>query len=298
MLRVIGHIFTFIFFLAIFLSSLLPSTFLYIADIAGIVAFAIFALLLARGLTYTQNVFKYFLRLAITAFGVELLLILAECFLEINFAGLNIVFTYAAALGFIVGLNLALNSSYMLVMRLQTNEGANSRDSRPFNKSIQPGSYNLPPWLGLALGAATMLLSLYASWRMDFNLSIYGILLVACFFLALIDPLEDVAEEKDFSKRPLLVKLIRRSIFYHEKHFARAFLLLLGFNTVFYLIEFSLYRSTANPNYFFSFLVFIPAVLLPRRTPDHSTKTRILHYATFPLMLLVLAALRYLLVLS
>lgn len=297
MLRVIGHILTIIYFLAIFLSSILPAAFLYVADILGIVAFAIFALLLARGLTYTRNVFKYFFRLTLTAFAVELILILAECFLEINFTARNVVFTYAAALGFIVGLTLALTSSYMLVMRLETNNG-NSVDPRPYYKAMQPGSYNLPPWLGLALGVVTMFLSIYASWRMDFTFSIYGILLTACLYLALIDPFETDTEEDDFVNRTAFVKLVRKSIFHHEKHLLRTFLFLLGFNAVYYLIELFLYHNAATPSYFFTLFVFVPAVLLPRGSAASNRGTQLLRYAILPLSLVVVAFLRYLLVLS
>ena len=297
MLRVIGHILTFIYFLAIFLSSLLPAAFLYLADILGIVAFAIFALLLARGLTYTQNVFKYFLRLTLTAFSVELMLILAECFLDMNFPARNVVFTYAAALGFITGLTLALGSSYMLVMRLETNN-ANAPDPRPYYKSIQPGNYNLPPWLGLSLGIITMALSVYASWRMNFSLSVYGILVTSCFYLALIDPFDTDPEDDDFVNRTIFVKLVRKSVFQHEKHLLRAFLLLLGFNAVYYLIELFLFRSAANPAYFYSLLVFLPAVLIPRASPNNNGKMRLLRYAIFPCSLLIVALLRYLFVIS
>lgn len=297
MLRVIGHILTFISFLAIFLSPLLPAAFLYAANILGIVAFAIFALLLARGLTYTHNIFKYFLRLTLTAFSVELILILAECFLEISFPTRNVVFTYAAALGFITGLTLALGSSYMLVMRLETNNG-NSSDPRPYYKSMQPGSYNLPPWLGLLLGIVTMIISIYAGWRMNFIFSIYGILLTACFYLALIDPFDTDPEEDDFVNRTAFAKLVRKSIFQREKHLLRAFLLLLGLNTVYYLIELVLYRSNANPTYFYSLLVFVPAVLSPLGPANNTGKTRLLRYAIFPLSLGIVALLRYLFVLS
>ncbi|MDD4541734.1 MAG: hypothetical protein PHR78_06220 [Eubacteriales bacterium] len=298
MLRAIGHIFTFIYFLAIFLSSLLPAAYLYVANILGIVAFAIFALLLARGLTYTQNVFKYFLRLTLTAFSVELILILAECYLDINFAMRNVVFTYAAALGFVVGLTLALNSSYMLIMRLETNEGGKLADSRPYNITVQPGSYNLPPWLGLALGIATMILTVYAGWRMNFSYSLYGILLIAAFYLALIDPFEEEQVESDFVNQSVFIKLIRRSIFQHEKHLLRAFLIVLGLNTVYYLIALFLNPQTATTSYFFSLLVFVPAVLLPRASAKNTAKARLLRYALFPLSLIILALLRYLLVLS
>ena len=297
MLRVIGHILTFIYFLAIFLSSLLPAAFLYLADILGVVAFAIFALLLARGLTYTQNIFKYFLRLTLTAFAVELILILAECYLDISFSTRNVVFTYAAALGFMAGLALALGSSYLLLIRLETNNG-DSADPRPYFKSIQPGSYNLPPWLGLALGIVTMALSVYVSWRMNFILSIYGILSTACFYLALIDLFDTDPQDDDFVNRTVFAKLVRKSIFQHEKHLLRAFLLLLGFNAVYYLLELLFYRSAANPVYFYSLLVFVPAVLFPRAPTNNSGKMRILRYAIFPLCLLLVALLRYLFVLS
>ncbi|NLC25451.1 MAG: hypothetical protein GX777_02365 [Fastidiosipila sp.] len=297
MLRVIGHIFTFIYFLAIFISSVLPATYLYVADILGIVAFAIFALLLARGLTHTRNIFKYFLRLTLTAFIVELMLILAERFLEINFTTRNVIFTYAAALGFIVGLTLAISSSYMLVMRLETNNGS-SADQRPYYRTIQPGTYNLPPWLGLALGVATMFLSAYASWRMEFTFSVYGIFLTTCFYLALIDFFEDDPQEDDFINRPFFVKLIRKSIFQHEKHFLNSFLLILGFNIIYYLIQLLLYSNAATPNFFFTLLVFVPAVLVPRKSDEKNLKLRILRYSIFPLGLLIIALLRYLLVLS
>lgn len=153
----------------------------------GRLAFPIFAYFIALGYRRTGHLGRYFLRLLSYAIISEVIIRWGNELAGINTPGTNILFTFAAALGFISGWTLLTNSWRDRVAKLEllTDTGSKNDDRNFYQVKFNPGDVSLNRLLGILLGISSMLVSLVAVVYLKSDYGIYGVLTVFTFHLIL-----------------------------------------------------------------------------------------------------------------
>ena len=165
----------------------LPNDLYFTFRSIGRLAFPIFAYYIALGYRRTGHLWRYFLRLLGFAVISEVIIRRGHELAAIHTSGTNILFTFAAALGFISGWTLLTNSWRDRVARLEllTNAGRENNDPNYYQIKFTPGDVSLHPALGMLLGIAAMIVSLAAVIYLKSDYGIYGVLTVFAFHLVL-----------------------------------------------------------------------------------------------------------------
>lgn len=293
-LRLIGYLLTLFYAIGLFFAGRLTFAALLAADMAGVLAFALFALLLARGLMRTGSVFLYFLRITVTAFVTEGLLYLASRRHLVFTMWKNPLFTYAAGIGVAVGLAMVCTAFYRMVARLQP-AGGDKKDGEFYHMTVQPGDYNMPPLLGLALGLGVIGLSVYTALRMRFAYGLYGLLIVTAFVLALRET--DETDPLDMRSRLMpVMRRLHRSLFENSRKFIRAMLYLIALHILLFLADLTVLRHRLNLPFSYLMTLLAPglALLFPEPATRPSHLRRVGRYAFLPLAVLILTVIRYL----
>ena len=282
MIRFGGYFFTLFYLAGIFFPGWLTGWIGQLSHMCGHLAFAFFALLLARGARRTHNHFLYFARLLVTALSLELISLVARHQLGVRFEDRNALFTYACALSLIAGIAMALGCYRDLVAQVQPAGGQLNKKTL-FGVPVNPGNYRIAPLPGLVMGLLTAGLSLFVSFYFQFSHGLYGLLYGVLAFMAMRD---DSGGRKG---------LIGRSVFQNKKSLARTFIYTAGL-AAFCLLLTRLGQpfKGAMP---LSNLVTVAAVPLATLFPDNPKPSKVLgrfYYAGLPLAVGLFSLIRYL----
>ncbi len=143
----------------------------------GRLAFPMFAYALARGYNRTSNIFRYFLRLSVFAVITQVLFAVVTNRLGLErYFFMNVLITFALAIGLLVGGDLIEKSSLdmMLMMKPVLSEGTEQ-------KSFSPGGIRLPARTGTILGIILVGLVIFLTVRLEPDYSLVGLLTVLLF---------------------------------------------------------------------------------------------------------------------
>lgn len=165
----------------------LPGDLYFTFRAIGRMAFPIFAFFIALGYQRTGHLGRYFLRLLSFAVISEVIIRWGNGLAAVHTSGTNILFTFAAALGFISGWTLLTNSWRERVARLEllTNTGGKNKDQIFYQIKFTPGDVSLHPIWGMLLGIAAMIISLVVVVYLKSDYGVYGVLTVFTFHLIL-----------------------------------------------------------------------------------------------------------------
>ncbi len=270
MIKFGGYIFTLIHLAGAFFPSALSATASFLTQISGHLAFALFALLIARGARRTSNHFLYFVRLLVSALVTEVILYTASKELGLYFAGRNALFTYAASIALIAGLSMAIGCYQDLVAHAVPAGGEIDRKIL-FGVPANPGNYRMAPAMGIVLGLATAGLALFVTLFFNFSYGLFGLFYILLAFMAM--------REAASPQRPV----IRNSIFSTRGECGRALLYLTALAAVAILLSFVFISLRAKiPLSYLATLTAIPlAAILPEGRPL-SPGVRRLPYAALP----------------
>ncbi len=169
----------------------------------GRLAMPIFAFSLALGVERSKNWLKYFSRLVLTAVISEFAIRKIYALNYFYRTGINIIFTFACSLVFIIALKVLIRSGYDVLVRMQPIQSTGMQnDDLPYQFRLNLGGVELPPLIGLLLGVAFMIISVFGIIYYDMEYGIYGLGIVLAFSIAM-----SVREEKQFFWAMLLIIL-------------------------------------------------------------------------------------------
>ena len=282
MLKLVGYILTLFYLTGAFFHEVLPALVLLISQMAGHTAFAIFALLIARGLRRSVNHFLYFLRLVAAAFVTELIVALASWQLNVVMPERNALFTYAAGIAMLAGLAMTVGCYQDLVAHAIPVDGKWDKKTL-FGVPVNPGNYRLSPIVGLAIGLFCIGVAIFVTIFFRFSHGWFGLLFVVLAFLAMRD-----TDERQLPR-------FRRSMFTGTTSLLRTLLYAVYLILAFALIDIIVRR--AGSTYTFTrtaTLLSIPlAIVLPEPSTPPGTARRWLTYATLPVFTALVALVKW-----
>ncbi|HNZ63473.1 MAG TPA: hypothetical protein PKH23_04005 [Bacillota bacterium] len=282
MLKLVGYFLTIFYMTGVFFPALLPAMILLISQMAGHAAFALFALLIARGMRRSTNHFLYFIRLVIAAFASEIIAVIAAWQLRIAFIERNALFTYAASLAMLAGLSMMVGCYRDLVAHVIPADG--KWDQKPlFGVPVNPGNYRMSPVVGIVIGLLTVGLSVFVTLFFHFSHGVFGLLFVTAAFLAM------GGKEDQPNTR------FRHSLFASPTWLLRTLLYVVALVLVFALVDIIVYRSGSAYTFTrLAVLLSVPlAVVLPEPSKPPKALRRWLTYAALPLMLALITIVRW-----
>ncbi len=270
MIKFGGYIFTIIHLAGAFFPSAFPGTAGQLSQISGHLAFALFALLIARGARRTSNHFMYFVRLLLAALVTEVILYAATLKLNIYFAGRNALFTYAAAIALIAGISMALGCYHDLVAHAVP-AGGELNKKILFGVPVNPGNYRIAPATGIIMGLATAGLALFVVLYFNFAYGLFGLFYILLAFMAMRD--------SSGPKRAI----VRGSLFSSVGECARTLLYLTALTAAAILLSFFFKAlRTWIPLTYLVTLIAVPIAALLPESPPRSSRFRRLFYAALP----------------
>ena len=284
MIKLSGYILTVFFLTGVFFSASIPSTIAYLSLLSGHFAFALFAVLIARGARRTSNHFLYFTRLLATALATEIILIIAVKKIGIYIDTRNVLFTYAASLALIAGIAMAIGCYHDLVAHAVPAGGGLTKKEL-LGVPVNPGNYRIAPIQGLVIGLATAGLAVFVTIYFRFAYGLYGLLFVLLVFIAMRD---------DSLSSSVILK---RSVYNNGKSFTRTISYVTALTVVF--LSLTLLSGSLRALFSLNYLVAIPAILaaagLPETPRPPTPFQRWLSYATLPIAIGFMSLIRFLL---
>lgn len=282
MLKLVGYILTLFYLTGVYFPDVLPAIVLLISQMAGHIAFAIFALLIARGLRRSSNHYLYFLRIVVTAFATELIGTLASWQLRVIFPERNPLFTYAAGIAMLAGLAMAVGCYHDLVAHAMPANGKWNKKTL-FGVPINPGNYRMPPLIGLIIGLFCMGLATFATLFFRFSHGLFGLLFITVSFLAMRD-----AEEQQLPRFP-------RSLFTDTTSLLRTLLYAVYLILTFALVDMIVWRAGSAYSFTrMAILLSIPlGIVLPEPTTPPGTIRRWLTYAALPALTTIVSIIKW-----
>lgn len=281
LLKLVGYILTLLYLTGVFFPEVFPAIILLISQMAGHAAFALFALLIARGLHRSINHFQYFLRLVVAAFATELISALASWQLRVVMPERNPLFTYAAGIAMLAGLAMAVGCYHDLVAHAIPANGKWDKKTL-FGVPVNPGNYRISPVVGLVVGLFSMGIAIFVTVFFRFSHGLFGLLFVAVSFLAMRD-----SDDQKLPRFP-------RSMFTDTTSLLRTLLYAVSLVLTFALVDMIIRR--AGTVYSFTrmaTLISIPlAVVLPEPNTPPGTTRRWLTYAALPALTAIVALIR------
>jgi len=265
-----GYIFTIIHLAGSFFPSAFPGTAGHLSQISGHLAFALFALLIARGARRTSNHFLYFVRLLLAALATEVILYAASLKFGLYFAGRNALFTYAASIALIAGISMAVGCYHDLVAHAVP-AGGELNKKILFGVPVNPGNYRIAPATGIILGLATAGLALFVVLYFDFAYGLFGLFYILLAFVAMREssgPQRRIAGGSLFSG----IGECARTLLYVTALVAAAVLLSFFFKTL----------RAWIPLTYLATLIAVPVAALLPENPPRSPRFRRLLYAVLP----------------
>jgi len=271
LLKLVGYILTLFYLMGVFFPAILPAIVLLISQMAGHTAFAIFSLLIARGLRRSANHFYYFLRLVIAAFATELISALASWQLPVIMPERNALFTYAAGIAMLAGMSMTVGCYHDLVAHVIPADGKWDRKTL-FGVPINPGNYRISPIVGFVIGLLSMGIAIFVTVYFRFSHGFFGLLFICVSFLAMRD-----SDEQQLPRFP-------RSLFTDTTSLLRTFLYVVSLILVFALVDLIVWRVASTYSFTrLAILLSIPlAIVLPEPTKPPGTARRWLTYASLP----------------
>ncbi len=278
MLKLVGYTLTLFYLTGVFFPDFLPAIVILISQMAGHVAFAIFALLIARGLRRSTNHFLYFLRLVVAAFVTQIIVALITWQRQIVFIERNALFTYAASLAMLAGLSMAVGCYHDLVAHAIPAGGKWDKKSL-FGVPVNPGNYRISPVVGLVIGLFTIGLSVFVTLFFDFSHSLFGLLFGVVAFFAMRGD-----EEPRLSR-------FKRSIFANTTWLLRTLLYIVALTLAFALFDMIVRRagSTYSFTRMASLLAIPLATILPEPKKPPRKVRQWLTYGALPALLSLVA---------
>lgn len=271
MIKLGGYLLTLFYLAGIFFPAWLTGLAADLAQVSGHLAFALFALLAARGARRTSNHFYYFVRLLVAALVTELISFTASLRLGVWFEGRNPLFTYASGLSLIAGISMAIGCYRDLVAHAIP-AGGEINKKVLFGLPVNPGNYRIAPLPGLVIGLATAGLSLFVAFHFGFSHGLYGLLFILLAFVAMGEEVE----------RP--ASFLRKTVFLGWKTCARTFLFTAALAVLFLLLSLAgkFFKAWMPPAYLFTLPAIPLAALLPEG-PRPGTALGRLSYTALPL---------------
>lgn len=158
----------------------------------GRLAMPIFSFSLAFGFIKSKNWLKYFMRLLAAAIISEIIIRKTYSLIGFYRSGINILFTFSLSLVFIIALKILMDSSYDVLVRMQPIGSMGiSDDDLPHQFRANLGGIELPPAVGLVLGATFMIISGIAIVYLETEYGLYGLLIISAFYLILISQVKN-----------------------------------------------------------------------------------------------------------
>jgi hypothetical protein len=282
LLKLVGYILTLFYLAGVFFPEVIPALVLLISQMAGHTAFAIFALLIARGLRRSVNHFLYFLRIVVAAFVTELIAALASWQLNVVIPERNALFTYAAGIAMLAGLAMTVGCYHDLVAHAIPADGKWDKKTL-FGVPVNPGNYRISPIVGLVIGLISIGGAIFVTVFFRFFHGWFGLLFVVLAFLAMRD-----ADERQLPR-------FRRSMFTGTTSLLRTLLYAVYLILAFALVDIIVRRTGST----YSFtrtatLLSIPlAIVLPEPSTPPGTVRRWLTYAALPALTALVALVKW-----
>lgn len=281
MVKITGYGLTIFYLIGVFFPAGMSAAVVLISQLAGHVAFALFALLLARGARRTTNHFLYFARLLVIAVVVEGIEAFATAKLDVYFPERNAVFTYAAGLALIAGISMTIGCYRDLVAHAVPAGGEMDRNVL-FGVPVNPGQYKIAPGTGLIIGLATAGLAVFVTLFFHFAYGLYGLLTILLMFIALRD------DGRHASRH------MRKTLYRGRLPFSRALCYTVALNLVALILAWLIrpLRTVFPTTYVATLLAHPLAAGIPEPATAPNGGRRWFTWTAYPLMMVVLTLIR------
>ncbi len=247
----------------------IPYTLYEIMRGIGRMAMPIFAFSLAFGFMHSKNWLKYFIRLLFT--GVISELIIRQVYEVQGYyrSGINILFTFSFALVFLIALKIVIHSGYDMLVKMQPIQSDGQGSHLPYQFRFNLEGVEIPPLIGLISGTIFMFLSAGCILYFDTEYSLYGLLMVVAFYVALLLP--------------------------PEKQLTWAYILIFSVNFIFQITEW----LGINKEFYFHSLQWLTVLAVPlcfgrAEEPKPKRWQQYFFYAFYPLHIALIGLIRYL----
>ncbi len=282
MLKLVGYILTLFYLTGVFFPGVLPAIVLLLSQMAGHSAFAIFALLIARGLRRSNNHYLYFLRIVVAAFVTELVAALASWQLRVIMPERNALFTYAAGIAMLAGMAMMVGCYHDLVAHAIPADGKWDKKSL-FGVPVNPGNYRISPVVGLIIGLFCIGIAIFVTVFFRFSHGLFGLFFICLSFLAMRD-----GDEQQLPRFP-------RSLFTGTTSLIRTLLYSVYLILAFALFDLIVWRAGSAYSFTrMAILLSIPlAVIFPESIPLPETYRRWLTYAALPVLTALVAIVKW-----
>lgn len=198
MLKLLACLFMVLDHIGYYFGFLLPPEIVLLLRTVGRLAFPIFAWSVARGFTRTRNPVRYFIRMSLFAILSEIVIRLANNIAGLSSMNINVMATFALAIGLISGYRLAAHSYLDMIASLRPISPTPQTLPTPprYDVRVNIGGIELDPRIGFPLGILMALLAVLAALWLQPDYELYGLSAVLLFYA-----IHDRVPEKDREKR-------------------------------------------------------------------------------------------------